>query len=204
MSVWLAERTGPGGHAVAVDLDLSLADAHVPGLELRRADILAGPVEPGHFDLVTARAVLHHLADPEAAAANLVASARPGGSILLIEPDFLPVSIAEPPEIRAFWQGWLAWSREQGIDYFIGRRLPAMLSELGVCDVQGTAEVAIYPGASPWADYWMQTIAELRPSLLDSGKLDGRSIGAFLARCRDPSWWTQTIAFTAAHGRVAH
>jgi hypothetical protein len=21
----------------------------------------------------------------------------------------------------AFWDGWLAWSREQGIDYFIGR-----------------------------------------------------------------------------------
>jgi hypothetical protein len=53
-----------------------------------------------------------------------VASAPPGGAILLIEPDFLPVSAADPPEIRAFWDGWLAWSRQQGIDYFIGRRLP--------------------------------------------------------------------------------
>jgi hypothetical protein len=33
---------------------------------------------------------------------------RPGWAILLIEPDFLPASIAEPPEIRAFWDGWLA------------------------------------------------------------------------------------------------
>jgi len=41
-----------------------------------------------------------------------VASARPGGAILLIEPDFLPVSVAESPEIRAFWDGWLAWSRQ--------------------------------------------------------------------------------------------
>ena len=69
-----------------------LADADVPGLELRPADICAGPVQPGNFDLVTARAVLHHVADPEAAVANLVASARPGGAILLIEPDFLPVA----------------------------------------------------------------------------------------------------------------
>jgi hypothetical protein len=22
------------------------------------------------------------------------------------------------------------------------------------------------------------------------------------ARCADPAWWTQTIAFTAAHGRA--
>ena len=31
MSAWLAGRVAPGGHAVAVDLDLSLADADVPG-----------------------------------------------------------------------------------------------------------------------------------------------------------------------------
>jgi hypothetical protein len=35
--------------------------------------------------------------------------------VSLIEPDFLPVSVAEPPEIRAFWDGWLAWASEQGI-----------------------------------------------------------------------------------------
>ena len=86
-------------------------------LELRQADILAGPVERGAFDLVTARAVLHHIADPETAIANMIASLREGGVLLLIEPDFLPVSIVEPPEVRAFWDGWLAWSRERGIDH---------------------------------------------------------------------------------------
>jgi SAM-dependent methyltransferase len=202
MSAWLAGRIVPGGRAVAVDLELSLTDADVPGLEFRRADILAGPVRPGNFDLVTARAVLHHVADARAALANLVASARPGGWILLIEPDFLPVSIAEPPEIREFWQGWLAWSREQGIDYFIGRRLPGMLAGLGVGGIEATAETALYRGDSPWADYWRQTITELRPRLLSSGKLSSRSVSAFLARCEDRAWWTQTIAFTAASGRV--
>jgi SAM-dependent methyltransferase len=103
VSAWLAGRVAPGGRAVAVDLDLSLVVADVPGLELRRADILTGPVEPRGFDLVTARAVLHHVADAEAAVVNLVASARPGGALLLVEPDFLPVTVAEPPEVRAFW-----------------------------------------------------------------------------------------------------
>ena len=201
MSGWLAGRVAPGGRAVAVDLDLSLVDADVPGLELRQADICAGPVQPGNFDLVTARAVLHHVADPAAAVANLVASARPGGAVLLIEPDFLPVSVAEPAEIRAFWDGWLTWSREQGIDYFIGRRLLAMLSGLRLEDVEATAETALYNGGSLWAEYWRETIIELRPRLLASGKLDGRVIDAFLAHCADPGWWTQTIAFTAVDGR---
>jgi SAM-dependent methyltransferase len=77
----------------------------MPNLALRKADIVAGPVERGAFDLVTARAVLHHIANPEAAMANMIASLRAGGALLLIEPDFLPVSVAEPPEVRAFWDG---------------------------------------------------------------------------------------------------
>ena len=97
VSEWLARRVAPDGTAVAVDLDLSLVEADVPNLELRRGDIVAGPVAPGDFDLVSARAMLHHVADARTAVANLVASARPGGAILLIEPDFLPVSVAEPP-----------------------------------------------------------------------------------------------------------
>jgi len=202
MSAWLAGRIAPGGRAVAVDLDLSLVEEDVPGLELRRADILAGPVERAGFDLVTARAVLHHVADAPAAVANLVASARAGGAILLIEPDFLPVSVAEPAGIRAFWQGWLAWSREQGIDYFIGRRLPAMLAGLGLREVTAAAETALYNGGSLWAGYWRQTVTELRPRLVASGQLDDRSIDMFLAQCAEPAWWTQTIAFTAASGRV--
>ena len=201
MSAWLASRVAPGGRAMAVDLDLSLADADTPGLAYRQGDILAGPVEPGGFDLVTARAVLHHVGDAATAVANLVASARPGGTILLIEPDFLPVSIAEPAPVHAFWQGWLAWSRAQGIDYFIGRRLPAMLSGLGVRDIGATAQTEVYNGGSAWAEYWRETIIELRPRLLGSGQLDSRSIDSFLAQCTDPAWWTQTIAFTATHGR---
>ncbi len=202
VSAWLAGRIAPGGRAVAVDLDLSLAGPGVPGLELRQADILAGPVAPGGFDLVTARAVLHHVAGAGAAAANLVASAGSGGAILLIEPDFLPVSIAEPAEVRAFWEGWLGWSRGQGIDYFIGRRLPALLAGLGVEDIEATAETALYNGGSAWASYWRQTVIELRAGLVASGHLDDRSIDTFLARCADPAWWTQTIAFTAVTGRA--
>jgi trans-aconitate methyltransferase len=117
----MSKHIAPDGEVVALDLDLSLVeDARAPGVEFRRGDIVTGPVDPGRVDLVTARAVLHHVSDARAATGNLVASLRPGGAILLIEPDFLPVSVAEPAEIRTFWNGSLAWSRERGIDYYIG------------------------------------------------------------------------------------
>jgi SAM-dependent methyltransferase len=197
MSAWLAEQTAPSGRVLALDLDLSLITFTSANLELRAGDILDGPVAPGGFDLVTARAVLHHVADADAAIANLVASARPGGAVLLIEPDFLPVSTAEPEAVRCFWDGWLAWSREHAIDYSIGRSLPSRLAALGQERISASAETALYNGGSDWARYWIETVAELRGDLIDSGTLREETIDAFLACCRDPSWWTQTIAFTA-------
>jgi SAM-dependent methyltransferase len=175
---------------------------HAPNLELRKGDIVAGPVEPGTFDLVTARAVLHHVQNAEAAITNMVASLRPGGALLLIEPDFLPVSIAEPPEVRAFWDGWLASARERGINYEIGRTLARRLAALGLTEISSTAETAIYNGGSRWADYWIQTITELRADLIESGTVNDALIDPFLAHCADAGWWTQTIAFTAAQGHA--
>ena len=191
------------GEAVACDLDLSLINVRAQGLQLRQGNIVAGPIEPASFDLVTARALLHHVGDAEAAIVNLVASLRPGGAIVLIEPDFLPITIAEPPEVRAFWDGWLAWSRERGIDYHIGRTLAPRLAALGLEQIGGAAETAIYNGSSPWADYWTQTIVELRNDLVGSGRLNEALIDTFLGYCADPSWWTHTIAFTAVHARAA-
>jgi len=202
ISAWLAERVSPGGTAVAVDLDLSLIQVRMPNLELRKVDILAGPVEREAFDLVTARAVLHHVADAQAAINNMVASLKPDGAILLIEPDFLPVSIAEPQEVRAFWNGWLAWSRERGIDYHIGRILAPRMASLGLTKINGTAETAIYNGGSSWAEYWIETVTELRGDLIRSGKVDDGLINRFLACCSDSNWWTQTIAFTVVHSRT--
>jgi ubiquinone/menaquinone biosynthesis C-methylase UbiE len=56
ISAWLARQVAPNGRSVAVDLDLDLIDVHLPNFELRKSDIMIGPVERGCFDLVTARA----------------------------------------------------------------------------------------------------------------------------------------------------
>ena len=204
VSAWLADLVGPTGEAVAVDIDLSLVDPTTApaNLDYIEGDIVAGPIDPGTFDLVTARAVLHHVTDVDRAVANLVASLAPGGAILLIEPDFLPTTIAEPPAVHRFWEGWLAWSREQGIDYFLGRTLAGRLAAHDLDSIDGTAETAVYQGGSAWATYWVDTVDELRPSLVESGHLDDDLVDQFLAACADPSWWTQTIAFTAVHGRA--
>jgi hypothetical protein len=67
-------------------------------------------------------------------------------------------------------------------------------------NISGTAETAIYNGGSLWADYWIETITELRGDLVGSGKLDEALVNNFLVYCSDSNWWTQTIALTAVHG----
>ena len=80
--------------------------------------------------------------------------------------------------------------------------LAPRLAALGsLAHVAGTAETVIYNGGSPWADYWTQTIVELRNDLVSSRKLTDGLVDAFLGYCSDPNWWTQTIAFTAVHAR---
>ncbi len=47
ISAWLARQVAPDGRAIAVDLDLSLVDVHLPNLELRKVDIMTEPVSLG-------------------------------------------------------------------------------------------------------------------------------------------------------------
>jgi hypothetical protein len=76
------------------------------------------------------------------------------------------------------------------------------LLALGLRQISGSAETAVYNGASQWANYWTRTITELRDDLLSSSKLNDALVDAFLSYCADSNWWTQTIAFTAVHARA--
>jgi hypothetical protein len=99
------------------------------------------------------------------------------------------------------------------MDGLLGRANATSITQSGVrlrlnwCrsfkQIGGTAETAIYNGGSLWADYWIETITELRCDLVSSGKLDEALVDRFLTYCADPNWWTQTIAFTAVYDRAS-
>lgn len=198
---WLSSETAPGGHVVATDIDTTyIADLHGPELEVSRLNILEDEIEQGEYDLVTARAVLHHLADRDRAVRQMIKALKPGGVLLSIEPDMLPATATEPESLRAFWEGWLRWSEAAGIDYFIGRKLPGMFAGSGLQRVEAAGNTALYTGGSPWATYWLETLNELRPKLLESGFVTDESLAA-LERCyADPNHWTSAITFVGAWG----
>jgi 2-polyprenyl-3-methyl-5-hydroxy-6-metoxy-1,4-benzoquinol methylase len=198
----LAERVAPAGHVVASDIDLScIVDPQVPCLEIRRIDILQDVIEEGFYDFVVARALLHHLTPARKALERMVSALKPGGVILSVEPDMLPCTVAEPDSMHRFWEGWLRWSVEAGIDYFVGRKIPAWLDSLGLKNVAGEGHTAQFNGGSDWATYWTETVRELTPSLVKSSYVTEKMLEEFHARYQDPHYWTTIMTFTANWGR---
>lgn len=198
----LAGYVAPTGHVVASDIDLTyIAQLQRPGLEVRRIDVLQDSIEEGAYDLVVARALLHHVTPARTALQRMVAALKPGGVLLSIEPDMLSCTVSEPEAMHSFWQGWLAWSRDAGIDYFIGRKIPAWLDSLGLEDVAGEGHTAQFNGGSAWAAYWTATMRELAPSLEKSGHMTGNMLEGFYAGYEDPHYWTSVMTFVENWGR---
>jgi SAM-dependent methyltransferase len=198
----LAVAVAPTGHVVASDIDLAyIADLRMPCLEVRRIDILQDVIEEESYDFVVARALLHHLTPARDALERMVAALKPGGVLLSIEPDMLPCTVTEPDAMRAFWQGWLKWSLEAGIDYSIGRKIPAWLDSLGLEEVAGEGHTAQFNGGSSWATYWTATIQELAPALLKSGHVTEQLLEQFHSSYQDPHYWTSVMTFIENWGR---
>ena len=202
ISKMLAALVAPTGLVVASDIDVRcMADLDVPCLEVRRLDVIEDAIEDKAYDFVVARALLHHLPERESALRRMVEAVKPGGLILSIEPDMLPCTVAEPGSMRAFWQAWLRWAEQSGVDYFVGRKIPAWLDSLGTEGVASEGFTAQFNGGSDWARYWSSTVRELAPSLLNSGAMTRSMLDEFYARYDDPHYWTSVITFTATSGR---
>lgn len=201
VSRWLASKVAPNGHVVATDLDLRyVGNLRAPNLKVQQLDILKDRVEAGTYDLVTARAVLHHVKSPKKALQHMSAFLKPGGVLLSIEPDFLPATAATPEALHAFWQAWLKWSESAGVDYFIGRKMPGLLSAARFNNVGAEGTTALYRGKSPWAEYWLDTIKELQPRLIESGYMTAPLLSRFKHLYSDPRTWTSAITFVASWG----
>jgi SAM-dependent methyltransferase len=202
ISKTLANRVAPNGIVVASDIDLTyVQELRVPCLELCRIDILHDAIEQGTYDFVVARALLHHLSPARRVLQRMVAALKPGGVLLSIEPDMLPCTVAEPDSMRTFWQQWLKWSEEAGIDFFVGRKISAWLDSFGLQGVSGEGHTAQFNGGSAWAAYWVETMRMLTPTLLKSGHFNDKMLEEFHAFYQDRHYWTSVITFTANWGR---
>ncbi|HEY6685324.1 MAG TPA: hypothetical protein VI094_03855, partial [Propionibacteriaceae bacterium] len=82
---------------------------------------------------VTCRALLHQIAEyaPQVMA-RMAAAVRPGGWLLIQEPDFHLAPTTEPEVWARTWQGLIEWGQANGVGWLIGRKLPSLVADLGL------------------------------------------------------------------------
>ena len=132
---------------------------------------------------------------------RLADAVRPGGCILIEEPDFHPVLASDSPVIRDFWQGFLAWAADHGIDYFVGRRLAPLLAGLGLQEIAVHGETILFDGGSLPARYLKLTMTELEKSLLGSGLIGPTAWNETMALFDNPQFWTWQNSYVTTTGR---
>jgi SAM-dependent methyltransferase len=150
------------------------------------------------FDLVHARTLLINVPEPEAVVAEMTRLARPGGWVACMEPD-TELATCYPPlraveRLQDIFQ--VAFARN-GADPRIGRRVPELLRQAGLRDVQVEARVQMYPGL----DLVQSMRTEiLRMGLVSAAELDELDAAA-RAHLNDPDTITISGLLFLAWGR---
>jgi ubiquinone/menaquinone biosynthesis C-methylase UbiE len=148
----LAELVGPAGRAVGVDNSETMlreARERTQGLpvECYRGDAHQLEFAADTFDACRAERVFQHLEDPLQAFAELVRVVRPGGRVVVGDPDWGTLVVDATD--RTLTRRILAFRGEMGRNGWIGRQLPALASRCGLVDV------AIH-GVTPVFTEWPQ------------------------------------------------
>jgi hypothetical protein len=71
----------------------------------------------------------------------MAAALKPGGWLLIQEPDFHLAPTTEPDVWARTWKALIQWGHANGIDWLIGRELPSMVSKLGLGQPQAKTDV---------------------------------------------------------------
>jgi ubiquinone/menaquinone biosynthesis C-methylase UbiE len=150
----LSERVGPKGKVVGLERNEStvrLARKFVAERQLRNVEVLEANAKStclprASFDVVHARLVLVNVPEPQRVVEEMIALARPGGVVASHEADWGAFLCNPPsPAWDRLLEVFLAYSRNNGIDLFVGRKTHQMFRAGGLTDIQVNPVIHVYP-----------------------------------------------------------
>jgi SAM-dependent methyltransferase len=179
----MARRVGPRGRVAGVDNSQAMvaearrrADGAGLPVEFHVAEAGQLPFADATFDGCCADRSLMHVPDARAALAEMARVARPGGCVAVFEVDFetLVIDADDRALTRKVAHAWCDGFR----DGWLGRRLPALLREVGLREVQ------VWP-------HTLTLTPELARPLLGEATVE-RAVGlGALSRAEGQAWLAQ-------------
>ena len=200
---WLEKCVGPTGRVVAIDKDTRFLSALSSGIEVRQLDILRDALETDSFDLVHCRCLLMHLDEPSRALRKMVDVLKPGGWLLVEEPDDTavgPVDLSYPgaDQVQRANQMMLDALQAMGVmDPFIGRQLRDLLSPFGLEDIQCEGVSWLHRGG----DVAARLIQATLPLHVAAGRMSSADAANYKRMLGDPGFAFVDSTWVGAKGR---
>jgi SAM-dependent methyltransferase len=200
---WLAEQVGDDGHVLAVDLDVRFVEPlRSTTVEVRQADLVAGGLPEGEFDVVHTRMVLEHIAERGLVLDHLVRALKPGGTIVVEDYDWTAFGFesADGAENRGA-QGILGHMAAAGFDAEYGRKVVGDLATHGLTEVYGEGRSLIIDDTHPGFDFFRLSFEQLAPAAIDAGLMTAQDASVVGERLREGGRRVITPTLVAAIGR---
>jgi SAM-dependent methyltransferase len=155
--------------------------ADLPGVEIRRGDAHALPLADASVDRARTDRVLQHVTDPGAAVKDIARVLRPGGVVVLAEPDWGTLVVdAGDDDGRSVSSAFVRWTCEQVVrNATVGRSLARHAAGAGL----SVRAVSAYP--SVWTSFEIADrvlgLTRNSASAVEGGYVDGADRDAWLA-----------------------
>jgi SAM-dependent methyltransferase len=205
---WLGERVGRTGRVVGADIDPRfLGELDAPNIEVRRLDILRDELDAAAYDSAHCRFLLMHMADPEAVLRRMISALRPGGWILVEEPDHVSVEAVDDKHrlaelFNTAFRNRIRLLADAGImDLRMGRSLPALMANVGLVDVANEGVARIARGGDTTSLVQVQTWAAIDDRLLRDGLFSEAESASTRHALEDPTFLYREQLMQAAWGR---
>jgi ubiquinone/menaquinone biosynthesis C-methylase UbiE len=201
---WLCDRVGERGRVVALDMETRfLVGEQHPALQVWQEDIRFAALPSAAFDLIHARYFFVHLPDFAAVFARVLQALKPGGRILVEEPDF-GTQAAVTPRCAAtdrVFASILKLYEAMQVDWAMARRLPELFRDSGLRAVRATTDLPLVAGGAPVATVMRLSVQHIAEKLVETGAAAREDIDAFLRNAADPQCWMYHYATVAVSGR---
>jgi ubiquinone/menaquinone biosynthesis C-methylase UbiE len=184
----LSSRVGPTGSVFGIELSdhaVSLAreflsERGIRNVEVRQGNAAATNLPRNQFDLATARLVLVNVPEPEKIVTEMAALVKSGGVVALHEADW-SAHVCDPP-LPAWEQlkeALVRYSKANGIDLYIARRLGRMMRNAGLVDVKLHPLIHLYELNHSRRPIFLQFVNNLHDRIVAEGLISEKEF----ARC---------------------
>ncbi|BAZ44662.1 putative methyltransferase [Chondrocystis sp. NIES-4102] len=207
ITYWLSSLVGSQGKITAIDIDTRfLTDTSFTNVEIIQGDINQLSLPNNCFDLIHARNILIHLVTHEAIISKMLSWLKPGGWLVLEEPDFSALksitgTLKEHQAFEKIKKAIAQMFTNRGLDYDLGIRLPSLIQKLGLQQIQVENNVPISPGGSDVAIMMKLSAMQLAAKYIATGKTTTEDLQTYIQFAENPTTWAIYLATVGVSGQ---